>query len=688
MKPTDPKLAKEGATKVFPPALYLVFSQRAPRTGKIYKLHKDRIVIGSVVSADLFLSSPQVSPIHAVVEIQWDDTTQAPAVFIYDLASDQGTRVNGKTITTTRLVSGDEITVGDHVLSFAIEQPALPKRPEGASALKNDRKSERFVEDFQGRKLFIPAEEVGVLPNLVEEGTQTFEIFDHRPSQKQALEVVLSWSSTILDIEHFVDSAAVEVGPSPRNHFMIPGHLPGDSYRLASGAAGDLYQIHLDSNMRGVVQSGGELRTLAQLRSQGQPLVLGKNDFAKISVGELDFYLSYTAAPPKLKPRRFFERDAFLMQIMISALISLSVLLTWVRNADLVSSIEIEQMPERIATILYQPEKFPPKPPAPKKVSKPEVEKKEVQAPKPKPTTKVTITPSKDVPKEIPKEIQLGKDSKSQAVKSAGGPARKAETEAKEGAGARAKGLEGTRGSKTAAPGKTPQDKASRPSPDGGTGVGGANSQVSDEGNIDVLKGATSQIKDLLGGTAGSLGASGSKLEGFGNFATLGKGGAGLSGSGKGGGGDAEQLGGLADKGRGGGRVGTGMGAAGQGEGLIGGKTRVTLRTGGPEESVVTGSIDKNAIEAAILAHRDEFRLCYEREINAESPDLSGRVTSSFVIGSTGRVTESGIASSTLRSPNVERCVANVIKRIQFPTPAGGGVVQVTYPFKFSAGRK
>jgi len=108
------------------------------------------------------------------------------------------------------------------------------------------------------------------------------------------------------------------------------------------------------------------------------------------------------------------------------------------------------------------------------------------------------------------------------------------------------------------------------------------------------------------------------------------------------------------------------------------------IRTGGPEEAVVMGAIDASAIEAALLAHKDEFRLCYEREINAENPKLAGRVGTSFVIGAQGRVTQAGVASTTLNNASAERCILNVIRRIDFPIPRGGGLVQVTYPFKFS----
>jgi hypothetical protein len=202
---------------------------------------------------------------------------------------------------------------------------------------------------------------------------------------------------------------------------------------------------------------------------------------------------------------------------------------------------------------------------------------------------------------------------------------------------------------------------------------------------VDLLNTATAKITDILGNSAGKLGKGGDKLKGFGAFTTQGSGGLALSGKGTGGGGTADTtLGGLSDHGTGGGKIGTGKGATGNGNGIIGGKVRVAIKSGGPEEAVVVGSVDSDAIEAAMRAHYDEFRLCYEKEVNAETPDLAGRVSTTFVIGSTGRVTQAGVASSTLNNANAERCLVNVIRRIEFPIPRGAGIVQVAYPFKFA----
>ena len=311
-----------------------------------------------------------------------------------------------------------------------------------------------------------------------------------------------------------------------------------------------------------------------------------------------------------------------------------------------------------------------------------------IQRPQPQATTAPLQTPTPQKTSKIDfsqPQPQITKTPQQAQQSQQGGKRQAGQQEAREGAGARAKGQEGQRGKPNARETGTPQTAATRPSAEGGKGRGSGNSQVPDQGNVDLLSGVGAQFLNVLGNSAANLGKGGEKVAGFGTFSTAGKGGQALVGSGKGGGGTAETLaGGLAQKGTGGGAVGTGRGAVGSGSGIIGGTARVAIRSGGPEEAIVLGAIDADAVERALLAHRDEFRLCYEREINAENPKLAGRIGTTFVIGAAGRVNQAGIESTTLKTPAIERCVLNVIKRIQFPIPRGGGVVQVTYPFKFN----
>ena len=66
--------------------------------------------------------------------------------------------------------------------------------------------------------------------------------------------------------------------------------------------------------------------------------------------------------------------------------------------------------------------------------------------------------------------------------------------------------------------------------------------------------------------------------------------------------------------------------------------------------------------------------------------DLSGRVAVQFVIGTTGKVSNSVVASDTTKDKQVSRCIAKAVKRWKFPKPRGGGQVIVTYPFNLSPG--
>ncbi|MEK6706960.1 MAG: AgmX/PglI C-terminal domain-containing protein [Bdellovibrionota bacterium] len=639
--------------------------------GRCYLFEKEKIVVGSIVSADIRLGGDGVAPIHSLIEIC------GSGVVIYDLASESGVFVNGSKVVTSPLNDGDKITIGHHNLVYGTG--ALESTP-GKGYVKQE-KSEGHG-------------------GLILEESDVFEsIMDYRPSSqdmKDTLEVIMSWNETVINVGHFVKSKAISLGSTKKNDFHIPPVLSEAEHKLIV-RSGDGYVLNLDPKMSVVLQQKGQLsRFDSQPAGSGQntQIAFGKDDFAKITIRDLVFFISNSVAPPRLKRNRLFERDPLFLKVFFSSLAMTAAVIMALLNAEVPQTLEAEQLPERIATILYQPERFVTKRQvvtAAKTADtdiKPVETKTEPTPPKPKETVKIDIQPNPaNALKPVPKTIDVKQNStkgKGAISKKAGSSV--AQSEAKEGEGARAKGKEGRRGSKNAptVAKQKPQNAAFRPSPQGGAGRGSGSSQVPNEGNVDFLKGTGGKIANLLANSAAKLGKGGEKLKGFGGFTTEGSGGLALSGAGSGGGGDAASLGGIGEKGRGGGRVGTGLGAAGSGAGIIGGQTRVVIRAGGPEETVVMGNIDADAIEAALLAHRDEFRLCYERELNAENPKLAGRVGTSFVIGSSGRVNQAGIESTTLKNVNAEGCIIQVIKRIQFPIPRGAGIVQVTYPFKFN----
>jgi Ca-activated chloride channel homolog len=225
-------------------------------------------------------------------------------------------------------------------------------------------------------------------------------------------------------------------------------------------------------------------------------------------------------------------------------------------------------------------------------------------------------------------------------------------------------------------------------------------------------------------GSGGMMGSGSGKGYGYGG---LGMGG---SGTGHGGGGSSSGLGGLGSKGRGTGASGYGRGAArssassngvlsfsGSAD-LIQGtvhKPRIDFVLSAPRpvseatpeepiaglspfgtstpepDSVATaapiilGSIDKSVIDRVIKKNLNQVRYCYEKELKTHA-DIAGKLVVKFTIGAEGDVSEAVVKSSTLGSPAVSACVLGRFLRMQFPAPAGGGIVVVSYPLVFANG--
>ncbi|HWN69191.1 MAG TPA: AgmX/PglI C-terminal domain-containing protein, partial [Haliangium sp.] len=92
------------------------------------------------------------------------------------------------------------------------------------------------------------------------------------------------------------------------------------------------------------------------------------------------------------------------------------------------------------------------------------------------------------------------------------------------------------------------------------------------------------------------------------------------------------------------------------------------------------GRVDIEATRRVVRAHLGEIRTCHERG-RMDAPDLDGRVVVRIAIGRGGRVTSAAIASSTLNTPAVEKCITSAVQKWTFPAPSGGGTAVIEYPF-------
>ena len=99
--------------------------------------------------------------------------------------------------------------------------------------------------------------------------------------------------------------------------------------------------------------------------------------------------------------------------------------------------------------------------------------------------------------------------------------------------------------------------------------------------------------------------------------------------------------------------------------------------------SATQTATNKEAIRRVVKRHIGEIKFCYEKELQAQ-PKLTGRVVVNFVVAGDGGVASAKVKSSDLKSSPVEKCVAEAIKKWNFPAPDDGGIQVVNYPFMFS----
>lgn len=88
--------------------------------GTTYDLTEDEVVIGRNPTTDITLLDEGISREHALLLFDED----APGYVIEDLASTNGTKLNGKPIRSAALSEGDEIQIGQTLFRFVLIKDA------------------------------------------------------------------------------------------------------------------------------------------------------------------------------------------------------------------------------------------------------------------------------------------------------------------------------------------------------------------------------------------------------------------------------------------------------------------------------------------------------------------------------------------------------------------------------------
>lgn len=662
-----PSAVPEAAETQWVMVFNLITGKGRDEVKKTFKVNKKRIVIGSALSSDIRIQQNAVSNVHAVVEM--DDSGHA---HVYDMASETGVFINDKKALSEELKDGDELKIGFATLTYKRAQvqdiPTPPPVSTSGEAVPKP-----------ARKLFYDAQE-DFRPLILEDERNVIQIFDYPASNEQALQVVMYWGEMILDVRHIVDQSPITIGEGKKSTFCVPGVHSDQPFVTFDGGV----TLQTSNEMKGVVRSGRSVTSLADLGTNR--VLLKQNDQAKVQLRDITFFFSYSPVPPHLRRQKVMERDGVFTKIWFSSLALTIGLIALLVGIEPEKKLETEELPPRVAAIIFKP--IPPPPVAVEKPKpQPEPEKK-VEPPKPVEPPK--LKPKPQPPKELPKEpkpapkpqpVKTKPQEKPMVNQTKGQPTPNKPMGGNQGQGAKAAGPEG----KAGAPNKPKAAVAQNNSAGNPSRNTPTKSQVQGKGNVEAL------FSDISGTiskniAAGGAGNAGKNLKGYGTFDTEGNGGAGLVGSGSGGGGTSTTSQGLSDKGRGDGLTGTGLGRIGKGGDLSGtgnGRGRPNVEVGNGADTIIMGGLDKSVIDEIVKRHMPQISYCYKKELNGAT-GLQGRVLARWVITGSGRVSQAGVESSSLANANVERCLIGVIKSMVFPEPLGGGIVEVSYPFSFT----
>ena len=735
-----PRKAREKimTTKQFKPLMIKVLSRDGVQQIKTYV--QNRVVIGSILAVDLQVKDPSVSTIHALIE-PVDET----AVTITDLGSTKGTFIENNKIDVEKTIKlPTTIKVGE--VELIVDWLVMGKDMDAdvaasLSGTKDDVHTPALdlwesveakivtpsptVEPEEKAKPVAPKEEVRpdtpkekvkpVTPKEEAKPTPSLERMSATPTKKldtswkkemekkrvgkderlfsnaayrsgQIVEVVTYWKETVLDVSHFSSletDRVVTIGCSLDDDVeaCVPEMFEKIPFLMVE--SGGNVTLSVVGGMKGLVRIKGKVQKIDSSVAMNIPLRRG--DFGKLTLGTIDYFLSFVSAPPPPDLETLREEEPYFKKILNTVLVFSLIFLFGLKVVDLPKSTkDLEMMDDHLVTI-YKPKVVRKKPPVvKKKIKLAKIKVKKIKPPKVKAKPKAKPKVKKKVKPRIVKKVRRFKKPR---IKRVAKVPKRAKTKAKRPQTATVLMGEGKRGD-----GRHVGLKK-------GPGKGGGGRAGGGKGRFAGRRKGKGRANRYAGINLNKFGKGFGKVlnvEGVGAITT----GLKSSAGGMGGMGSARRTTGLGGIGKGsslsiggpggsiGGGIGGGSGFYGKGGGTGGsgrfgksskGEHRVTVTGLDP---ILKGNLERWEIEAVVNEHIAEIKHCYEKQLN-RYPSLAGKIIAKWVINRKGRV-DSVSLKSTLGNRKVERCVRNTILRWQFPKPRGGGSCDVGYPFTFS----
>jgi pSer/pThr/pTyr-binding forkhead associated (FHA) protein/outer membrane biosynthesis protein TonB len=516
---------------------------------------------------------------------------------------------------------------------------------------------ERRIEDRRGRR-----SDDDILPEELE---KAFESPDHA----RELEVTALWGDHILDVSNYFDPVVLTAGESPRNQYIIPSVGIPDEFPLVTIEEDGTAYLAFTGDMTGTVRARDKIYSIKDLKEEkfikkyADYYVLGlkQDDFAKLSIGTVNFFILYVRPAPRIKSPPIFERDVLLMRTAIGSLLFLVLLFTAVTLFPPPKPVTIEMIPERFAKIVIKSR--PVIPPAPKEKATSGVEGKEAQQGG---SVSGEGGPAKGPEGEAGRKDLPRKAEKPQVVMKQSRPKEK--------------------------PQEQPKQADTKPTTQPQRKLVDSNKAKS----VGLLKafnssGIQKEVKNLLDSNEGPEGDGGfdkfgkniSGIRGHSLEETGGAAGKGVKGVDAGGTGKTVGIDGPSTKGLGRGYHGDGIGEGISGPGRLGMKGEHAISIVSENVQVLSG-LPKDVINAVVQRHRSEIRACYDAALQ-KNPALRGKVVVAFNIQPNGVVSYAAVKESTLGDSGLDNCIVSRVKSWNFPKPEAPVVTEVTaFPFYLS----
>ena len=179
-------------------ALLLKASKVVPGNADEVIIESGQLIIGRLPSNHLVLPGSAVEPIHAMIELEDGEAR------LVDMASDDGVKLNGKTIEVVeKIKAGDLIQIGDVRIevSEAEAETPVPKKSNGSESSSENKKGRSFRATQKAERF----EEGNVKKRPRVNYGALFQPGKERPAGS-TLEVVAFWDQSILDGSVFVSS--------------------------------------------------------------------------------------------------------------------------------------------------------------------------------------------------------------------------------------------------------------------------------------------------------------------------------------------------------------------------------------------------------------------------------------------------------------------------------------------------